>query len=86
MLKVLEIDFHLEYIRTTNTADFKNSKNPSTPVIQSADNINAPPNLLPLGSHGVNTIWKRIVLLARQTSENNPRRAFCTSQDFRNEV
>lgn len=43
MLKVLEIDFHLEYIRTTNTADFKNSKNPSTPVIQSADNINAPP-------------------------------------------
>ena len=43
MLKVLEINFHLEYIRTTNTADFRKSKNPSIPVIQSADNINAPP-------------------------------------------
>ena len=61
MLRVLEINFHLEYIRTTNTADFKNSKNPNIPVIQSADNINAPPNLLPLSSHGVNKIWKRIV-------------------------
>ena len=61
MLKVLEINFHLEYIRTTNTADFKKFKNPSIPVMQSADNINAPPNLLPLGSHGVNIIWKRIV-------------------------
>ena len=60
MLKVLEINFHLEYIRTTNTADFKKFKNPSIPVMQSADNINAPPNLLPF-FHGIDKIWKRIV-------------------------
>ena len=46
MLKVQEINFHLGYTRTTNTADFKNPKNPHIPVIQSADNINAPPILL----------------------------------------
>ncbi len=46
MLKVQEINFHLGYTRTTNTADFKNPKNPNIPVIQSADNINAPPILL----------------------------------------
>ena len=40
---VLEIEFRLEYIRTTNTADFRNSINPIIPDIQSAENINAPP-------------------------------------------
>ena len=40
---VLEINSLLECIRTRKTADFKNSKKPIMPVIQSADNINAPP-------------------------------------------
>ena len=33
----------LEYTRTTNTADFKNSINPNNPVIQSEAIITAPP-------------------------------------------
>jgi len=41
---VLEIMFLLEYIRTANTAVFRNSKKLKIPVIPSADNINAPPN------------------------------------------
>lgn len=40
---VLEIDYFLECIRTTNTADFKNSINPYIPLIQIAENITAPP-------------------------------------------
>lgn len=43
MLMVLEINFLPEYTRTTKTADFKKFINSSIPVIQSADNINAPP-------------------------------------------
>jgi hypothetical protein len=31
---------------TTNIADFKNCKKPTIPVLQSAKNINAPPNSL----------------------------------------
>ena len=41
---VLEIDYFREVYPTTNTAVFKNSKNPKIPAPASIDNINAPPN------------------------------------------
>ena len=41
---VQEIDYYQRCIRTTNTADFKNCQKPKNPILQSASNINAPPN------------------------------------------
>jgi hypothetical protein len=46
LLMALEINYYRVMYPTTNIADFRNCKNPSIPVLQSATNINAPPNSL----------------------------------------